>query len=73
MGELERQGEDVEDEPAAVEQTGHTLVDEIKNKFAELRDMADGLKHDDPKRAEYANVLLEFAEMFMIKVARNDP
>jgi len=80
MGELERQGEDVDTEQRSL---GHrrmmrqtdaaagtsTLIDDIKAKTAELIDICDGLKHDDPEGAAHAILFYEIAELLAVKAA----
>jgi hypothetical protein len=80
MGELEREGEDVDTEQqsigarlakhiADVPAGESALVDDIKAKIAELIDMADGLKENDPRYSALAITQLETAEHWMIKAA----
>ena len=46
-----------------------TLVDDIKHKTAELIDIADGLKENDPRTSALAVQYYEIAEMFAVKAA----
>ncbi|PWT91747.1 MAG: hypothetical protein C5B54_04720 [Acidobacteria bacterium] len=46
-----------------------TLVADIEHKIAELIDIAEGLKQNDPRRAAVAQTDLEKAMDFMVKAA----
>jgi len=81
MGEVERKNEDASDaaEPtlgarmldrmADAPAGTSTLVDDIKAKTAELIDIADGLKQNNPHLAELAITYYEIAEMLTVKAA----
>ena len=81
MGELEREGEDrMEDQPeptlgerltrgGRIPPGESQLIDDIRAKVAELIDICDGLKHDDPEHAAKAIEHLELAEMYAEKAA----
>jgi hypothetical protein len=82
MGEVESTASDVpaEEHPKTlgeelVERVGDvapgesTLVDDIKHKTAELVDIADGLKENNPRLSQLAVTLYELAEMVAVKAA----
>ena len=46
-----------------------TLVDQIKNKSAELIDLCEGLKQKDPRLASLAQTHYEDAAMWAVKAA----
>lgn len=48
---------------------GHTQVDQIKQKTAELIDLCDGLKEKDGRLASLAQTAYEEAAMWAVKAA----